>query len=79
MKLFVEHQTIFSYDQPVRESVGELRLYPRDDAGQRCLSFRLTTEPQTAINALAEKVLSPGDNPAIFRSTLGLDLSSKSR
>jgi transglutaminase-like putative cysteine protease len=55
MKLFVEHQTTFIYDQPVRESVGELRLYPRDDAGQLCLSFRLTTEPQTAINMLTDR------------------------
>jgi transglutaminase-like putative cysteine protease len=39
----------------VRESVGELRLCPRDEAGQHCLSFRLTTEPQTAINLLADR------------------------
>jgi transglutaminase-like putative cysteine protease len=55
MRLFIEHQTIFVYDQPVRESVGELRLCPRDEAGQHCLNFRLTTEPQTAINLLADR------------------------
>jgi transglutaminase-like putative cysteine protease len=55
MRLSVEHQTIFTYDRPVRESVGELRLYPRDEAGQHCLNFRLTTEPQTAINVLADR------------------------
>jgi transglutaminase-like putative cysteine protease len=55
MKLSIEHQTIFSYDQPVRESVGELRLRPRDEDGQHCLSFRLATEPQTAVNQLADR------------------------
>jgi transglutaminase-like putative cysteine protease len=55
MKLSIEHQTIFTYNQPVRESVGELRLRPRDEAGQHCLSFRLATEPQTAINLIADR------------------------
>jgi transglutaminase-like putative cysteine protease len=55
MKLAIEHQTIFTYDQPVRESVGELRLCPRDEADQRCLSFQLTTEPHTVINLIVDR------------------------
>jgi transglutaminase-like putative cysteine protease len=55
MKLAIEHQTIFAYDRPVRESVGELRLRPRDEAGQRCVSFQLTTEPHTVVNMLADR------------------------
>lgn len=39
------HVTQFSYDGPVSESYNELRLRPRHDEGQSCLSFRLTTTP----------------------------------
>ena len=39
------HVTQFSYDGPVSESYNELRLRPRHDEGQSCLSFRLTTAP----------------------------------
>ena len=39
------HVTVFSYDGPVSESYNELRLRPRHDETQSCLSFRLTTTP----------------------------------
>ncbi len=39
------HVTVFSYDGPVTESYNELRLRPRHDETQSCLSFRLTTTP----------------------------------
>lgn len=39
------HATLFSYDGPVSESYNELRLRPRHDESQSCLSFRLTTTP----------------------------------
>ncbi len=39
------HVTLFSYDGPVSESYNELRLRPRHDESQSCLSFRLTTHP----------------------------------
>jgi transglutaminase-like putative cysteine protease len=39
------HVTLFSYDGPVSESYNELRLRPRHDETQSCLSFRLTTVP----------------------------------
>ena len=45
MKLTIEHHTRFSYDQPVSEAYAEMRLKPLDSDGQRCLSFRLATEP----------------------------------
>lgn len=45
MKLRIEHHTRFSYDGPVSEAYAEMRLKPLDADGQRCLSFRLTTEP----------------------------------
>ena len=39
------HVTNFAYDGPVSESYNELRLRPRHDDGQSCLSFRVTTNP----------------------------------
>lgn len=39
------HVTLFRYDGPVSESYNELRLRPRHDETQSCLSFRLTTTP----------------------------------
>jgi transglutaminase-like putative cysteine protease len=40
------HVTQFSYDGPVSESYNELRLRPRHDESQSCLSFRVSTTPQ---------------------------------
>ena len=39
------HATLFSYDGTVSESYNELRLRPRHDETQSCLSFRITTLP----------------------------------
>jgi transglutaminase-like putative cysteine protease len=39
------HATMFSYDGVVSESYNELRLRPRHDETQSCLSFRITTNP----------------------------------
>jgi len=55
MRLHIEHQTIFSYDDAVREAVGEARLRPRDDAGQQLLSFRLTLDPPTPFDTIVDR------------------------
>jgi transglutaminase-like putative cysteine protease len=39
------HATVFSYNASVSESYNELRLRPRHDETQSCLSFRITTYP----------------------------------
>lgn len=39
------HVTNFAYDGPVSESYNELRLRPRHDESQSCLSFRVITDP----------------------------------
>jgi transglutaminase-like putative cysteine protease len=39
------HVTNFAYDGPVSESYNELRLRPRHDESQSCLSFRVLTNP----------------------------------
>lgn len=43
----LHHVTLFSYDGPVSESYNELRLRPRHDDRQTCVSFRITTEPHS--------------------------------
>jgi transglutaminase-like putative cysteine protease len=55
MRLHIEHETIFSYSQPVREAIGEARLRPRDDAGQRLLGFRLALEPHAPVDPVDDR------------------------
>jgi transglutaminase-like putative cysteine protease len=46
MAYSVRHITSFQYAPAVRESVMEVRMQPRTDFRQRCLSFSLTIEPR---------------------------------
>jgi transglutaminase-like putative cysteine protease len=46
MAYSVRHITRFQYEPGVRESVMELRMQPRTDARQRCLSFALNLTPR---------------------------------
>jgi transglutaminase-like putative cysteine protease len=43
----VRHVTKFRYSEPVTESVMEVRMQPRTEGPQRCLSFELRTTPRT--------------------------------
>ena len=45
----VRHTTTFRYEPAVRESLMEVRLQPRSDGEQRCLSFALDVEPAASI------------------------------
>ena len=45
----VRHVTKFRYKPAVRESVMEVRMQPRSDEGQRCLSFSLDVRPAATI------------------------------
>jgi transglutaminase-like putative cysteine protease len=45
----VRHTTTFRYEPEVRESVMEVRLQPRSDGEQRCLSFTLDVNPAATI------------------------------
>jgi transglutaminase-like putative cysteine protease len=57
MRLRVEHTTTFTYDAPIVEAYTELRLRPLDVGGQRCLSFRLRTEPHgVRVRELADRL-----------------------
>src|SRR5262249_12241038 len=45
----VQHITKFRYKPGVRESVMELRMQPRSEANQRCLSFDLSLKPTAVV------------------------------
>jgi transglutaminase-like putative cysteine protease len=45
----IRHLTRFRYSAPVTESQMELRMHPRTEGGQRCLSFLLSVEPRTRL------------------------------
>jgi transglutaminase-like putative cysteine protease len=49
MAYSVRHITRFRYEPAVRESVMEVRLQPRTDMRQRCLSFSLDVSPRASI------------------------------
>ena len=45
----IRHLTQFRYKTPVSESLMELRMHPRTEGGQRCLSFLLSVEPRARV------------------------------
>jgi transglutaminase-like putative cysteine protease len=47
----VRHLTKFVYSNPVNESVSEVRMHPRHDSNQRCLSFALSVSPRCRLFA----------------------------
>lgn len=49
MHLQIRHSTVLRYDRPISESHTEVRLRPLDRTGQRCLGFRLVTEPRQPV------------------------------
>jgi transglutaminase-like putative cysteine protease len=51
MRLRIQHETVYQYDQPAYASHNEVRLQPLDDELQRCLSFQLSTEPPSTFRS----------------------------
>ena len=45
----IRHVTQFSYEPAIRESVMEVRVQPRSEAQQRCLTFSLDSNPSANI------------------------------
>jgi transglutaminase-like putative cysteine protease len=41
----IRHTTTFHYEPAVRESIMEIRMQPRSESNQRCLSFKLDVTP----------------------------------
>jgi transglutaminase-like putative cysteine protease len=50
----VRHVTTFRYEPAVRESVMEVRMRPRSDGNQRCLSFNLDVNPPANITQYSD-------------------------
>ncbi|MGC4032219.1 MAG: transglutaminase N-terminal domain-containing protein [Tepidisphaeraceae bacterium] len=51
MLLKLIHTTDLSYDEPIAESVVELRMFPREEASQHRLSFELKLQPYSTVNS----------------------------
>ena len=47
----IRHLTKFRYSRPVSESIMELRMHPRSEGVQRCLSFELGITPRTRVQS----------------------------
>jgi transglutaminase-like putative cysteine protease len=47
----IRHLTRFRYSAPITESVMEVRMQPRTEGHQRCLSFRLQPNPRAQVLA----------------------------
>src|SRR5258708_33897294 len=45
----VRHVTRFRYKPAVRESIMEVRMQPRSEGNQRCLSFDLKVKPEAMV------------------------------
>jgi transglutaminase-like putative cysteine protease len=46
----IRHLTQFRYDSPVSESLMEMRMHPRTEGAQRCLSFQVSIDPRAQTN-----------------------------
>ena len=46
----IRHLTQFRYDSPVSESLMEVRMHPRTEGGQRCISFQLSVDPRARVH-----------------------------
>jgi transglutaminase-like putative cysteine protease len=47
----IRHLTKFRYSAPVSESVMELRMHPRSEGAQRCLTFEVNVMPRASVRS----------------------------
>jgi transglutaminase-like putative cysteine protease len=47
----IRHCTRFRYTAPVSESLMEVRMHPRTEGAQRCLTFQLSVSPKTRVTS----------------------------
>jgi transglutaminase-like putative cysteine protease len=45
----IRHLTRFRYSAPVSESIMELRMHPRTEGSQRCLTFEVSVDPRARL------------------------------
>lgn len=46
----IRHVTKFSYSGPVTESLMEIRMHPRTDSSQQCLTYQLSLSPRARLH-----------------------------
>src|ERR1035438_7970444 len=66
----IRHLTRFRYSTPVSESIMELRMHPRSEGLQRCLSFEVKVSPKTKVQSYRDhlaNVVHHFDVPAAHR------------
>lgn len=66
------HKTRFRYSAPVSESVTEVRMQPRSEGSQRCLSFKLTVSPGARVSSYTDSygnIVHHFDIPAPHKTT----------
>jgi transglutaminase-like putative cysteine protease len=51
MHYAIRHITRFRYSEPVRENVTEVRMQPRTEGSQRCVSFTLSVLPRAVLSS----------------------------
>jgi transglutaminase-like putative cysteine protease len=56
MQYTIRHLTRFTYENPISESVMEVRMQPRTEQLQRCLGFDLSTTPRATVTAYRDPV-----------------------
>lgn len=50
----IRHQTRFRYSAPIHENVMEVRVQPRTDDGQQCLTFQLNLRPNARVASFTD-------------------------
>ena len=55
MAYAIRHITTFNYKPSVGESVMEVRMQPRTDLRQRCLTFALEVEPRANVMSYRDR------------------------
>ena len=52
----IRHVTRFRYSAPISASIMEVRMQPRSEGGQRCVSFSLQTSPRAKVMAYRDDI-----------------------
>jgi len=54
MRFRIQHETVYQYAAPASESVGELRLSPKDTPAQRVTGRQLMLDPEVAVDCFED-------------------------
>lgn len=54
MYLAISHLTLYTYSDPVSDSMMEIRMHPRSDGNQRCVRFNVNVSPDAKISSFKD-------------------------